>query len=108
MAEYKIEILHVAQTELEEIALIHLNLSGESSSRAVIDGIYASLKRLKHFPFSGHPMRDQLLRASGYRYILAGKYLAIYRVIDDRVIVYHIAHGASNYPKLFKGSVFSA
>lgn len=41
-----------------------------------------------------------------YRYILAGKYLVIYRLLGDTVVVYHIAHGATDYPKLFRTSYF--
>ena len=107
MAEYRIEILTPAQTELEEIALVHITASGVSSARSVVEGIYRALERLKRYPHSGHPIRDPLLLASGYRYVLAGKYLAVYRVIGDCVVIYHIAHGASDYRKLFKSSAFS-
>ena len=30
------------------------------------------------------------------------RYLCVYRLIVDTVFVYHIVHGASNYPVLFK------
>lgn len=43
------------------------------------------------------------MRAGGYRYIMAGKYLAIYRLLCDTVVVYHIAYGATDYPKLLRG-----
>ena len=33
---------------------------------------------------------------------IAGKYICVYRLIAQTVFVYHIAHGASNYPRLFK------
>ena len=49
------------------------------------------------------PIRDEQLRAGGYRYIMAGKYLAIYRLLCDTVVVYHIAYGATDYPKLLRG-----
>ena len=45
--------------------------------------------------------RKALLR-DGYRYVVAGKYICVYRILGDTVYVYHIAHGASNYPLLFK------
>jgi toxin ParE1/3/4 len=34
--------------------------------------------------------------------VIAGKYICVYRLIAEMVYVYHIAHGASNYPTLFK------
>ena len=34
--------------------------------------------------------------------MIAGKYICVYRLIADTEFVYHIAHGASNYPTTFK------
>ena len=36
-----------------------------------------------------------------------GKYLVFYRLLGDTVVIYHIAHGASDYPKLLKTAFFS-
>ena len=33
---------------------------------------------------------------------LLGKYVCVYRLMADKVYIYHIAHGASNYPALFR------
>lgn len=95
-------ILGTAQRELEEIAMLHLNLVGPDSARKITDLIYDTLARLERFPLSGHLPRDREIRNGGYRYVIAGKYICIYRLIADTVYVYHIAHGASNYPSLFK------
>jgi plasmid stabilization system protein ParE len=95
-------ILESAQRELEEIAEIHLRLAGANSARAITNLIYDTLSCLEPFPLSGHPPKDKELLAAGYRYVIAGKYLCVYRLIADTVYVYHIAHGASNYPNLFK------
>ena len=83
-------ILEPAQRELEEIAQLHMNLVGPASAR------------LERFPLSGHIPRDRELRGGGYRYVIAGKYICVYRLMAERVYVYHIAYGASNYPALFK------
>lgn len=98
----KVDILPLAQGELEEIARVHMALSGPKSARGITDRIYKALEQLSRFPLSGPPVRDNELRNAGYRYILAGKYLIIYRVLGESVIVYHIAHGAADYPKLFR------
>ena len=45
--------------------------------------------------------QDKELRNGGYRYVIAGKYICVYRLIAETVYAYHIAHGASNYPTLF-------
>lgn len=80
-----------AQRELEEIALLHLNLVGPDSARNITNLILDTLSRLERFPLSGHIPQDKELRNGGYRYLIAGT-----------VYVYHMAHGASNYPTLFK------
>ena len=63
-------------------------------------------ERLSAFPLSGPPIRDDLLIAARCRYILAGKYLIIYRLLGETVVIYHIAHGRADYPKLMKSSFF--
>ena len=98
----KIEILESAQRELEAIAELHMNLVGPNSARKITDRILDSLSRLERFPLSGALPRDAELLKSGYRYVIAGQYLCVYRLIVDTVFVYHIVHGASNYPVLFK------
>ena len=95
-------ILEPAQRELEEIARLHKNLVGPHSARTMTDLILETLSRLELFPLSGHIPQDKELRNSGYRYVIAGKYICVYRLIAETVYVYHIAHGASNYPTLFK------
>ena len=91
----KIEILESAQRELEAIAELHMNLVGPNSARKITDRILDSLSRLERFPLSGSLPRDAELLKSGYRYVIAGQYLCVYRLIVDTVFVYHIVHGAS-------------
>ena len=100
---YNLEILPSAQSELEEIARVHMALSGPQSARKVTDQIYDAMDQLTQFPFSGPIIRDDELRAAGFRYILAAQYLIFYRVLEGLIVIYHIAHGATDYPKLLKG-----
>ena len=102
MPTYKLKILTPAQRELEEIARVYLELAGADSARRMTDQILNSLERLKTYPLSGSLPRDRLLREAGYRLVISGKFLAAYRLLGDTVFVYHIAHGASDYPTLMK------
>ena len=95
-------ILEPAQRELEQIAQLHMNLVGPNSARKITNRILDSLSQLAQFPLSGSLPHDKDLRALGYRYVIAGKYICVYRLLGETVYVYHIAHGASNYPLLFK------
>lgn len=100
--ENKLDILPPAQAELEEIARVHMALSGPNAARVITDKIYTAMEQLSLFPLSGPLVRDEQLSAAGYRYILAGKYLIFYRIFGDTVVIYHIAHGSTDYPKLLK------
>ena len=102
MATYKLKILTPAQRELEEIARVYLELAGADSARRITDQILDSLERLKLCPLSGSLPRDRWLRDAGYRLNISGKFIAAYRLMEDTVFVYHIAHGASDYPTLLK------
>ncbi len=102
MPTYKLKILTPAQRELEEIAQVYLELAGVDSARKITGQILDSLERLKTYPLSGSLPRDRWLREAGYRLLISGKYLAVYRLVGDSVFVYHIAHGASDYPTLIK------
>ena len=87
----KLIILEPAQRELEEIAILHMNLVGPNSARKITNLILDTLSRLELFPLSGPLPEDRELLKNGYRYVIAGKYICIYRQIADIVYVYHIA-----------------
>ncbi len=102
MQTYKLEILTQAQREIEEIALVHFELAGPVSARNITDKIFESLERLKTFSLSGSLPRDRQIREAGYRYVISGKHICVYRLIGNTVFVYHIVHGATDYPRLIK------
>ncbi len=108
MAEnrYSVQILDPAQAELEDIANLYLSLVGASSARKITDKIYEALNQLTQFPLSGPPVRDLELRSLGYRFLVVEKFILIYRLIDNIVIVYHIFDGRSDYPTLFRSELF--
>ena len=108
MAEktYAVRILDPAQGELEEIAQLYLSLSGVQSARKITDKIYDALEQLTGFPLSGPSMRETELRNLGYRFLVAEKYIIIYRLIGDTIDVYHIFDRRSDYPTLSRSEVF--
>ena len=88
--EYSVEILEPAQNELENIALLHKTLVGPISARRITDKIYNSLERLADNPFIGPVLNDPDLADADYRFVVADVYLAVYRIIESRVVIYHI------------------
>lgn len=55
------------------------------------------------FPYGYPTVPDSELSEKGYRMVIYKKYLAVYRVIEDIVYVYHVADGRTNYPQIIKG-----
>ena len=104
--QYDVQILDPAQAELEETGSLYRSLAGPDSARKITDSIYDALEQLSRFPLSGPPMRDSELRKMGYHFVVADKYIVIYRLIQDTVVVYHIFDGRSDYPTLFRAEVF--
>jgi plasmid stabilization system protein ParE len=104
MERYRLVILPVAQSEIEEIAQVHMALSGPNSARKITNKLYDAMEQLTMYPLSGPPILDALLRAAGYRYILANKYMIFYRFLDSTVVIYHVAHGSTDYPSMLKAS----
>lgn len=101
-----VQILDPAQAELEDIASLYLSLSGPDSASRITNGIYDALEQPARFPLSGPPMRDPELRRLGYRFVVVEKFIAIYRFIENTVVVYHLFDGRSDYPTFF-GQSFS-
>jgi len=97
---YKVHILSPAQREIEEIAQLHMKLVGPNSARKITDRIYNTLELLQTSPNIGIDCKDKPVKLEGYRMLVCGNYLCIYRLVGDAVFVYHIVDGRMNYPKL--------
>lgn len=102
MEKVKVEILAPAQQELEEIILVQKELTGVESAKKLADKIYKALGQLASYPNSGPEINNKELRIAGYRLLVVDQYLFIYRIIESTVYIYHIVHGATDYPALFK------
>jgi len=102
MQDYKLEILEPAWIELDEIADYHLLMVGPKSAKRITDQILNSLGKLRSFPLSGAQIQDTELKDHGYRFVISGEYICIYRLIGVTVSVYHIVHSSRDYPRLFR------
>ncbi|MBQ6995909.1 MAG: type II toxin-antitoxin system RelE/ParE family toxin [Lachnospiraceae bacterium] len=60
-----------------------------------------TIERLEQFPDSGSYTPDEWLNQQGYRMVICEKHVAIYKVIDTTIYVYHIADTRTEYTKLF-------
>lgn len=98
---YQIEILPTAWEDLKQIEDYYSLELGVESALKVSNAILDSLERLEQFPDSGSRTPDRWLNERGYRMVICGKFVPIYKKVEDRVFVYHIANTQTEYTKLF-------
>ena len=99
--KYKVEILPTAWEDLKVIEDYYLIEFGAETAIKGSDHILDVIERLEHSPQSGSLTPDKWLNEQGYRMVICEKHVAIYRVIDNAVYVYHIADTRREYTKLF-------
>jgi plasmid stabilization system protein ParE len=75
---------------------------GPISAHRIKNRILKALKHLEIHPLAASLIYDEELAAMGFRRMVCGKYLCIYRLKGDTVYVYRIVASAMNYPVLFK------
>jgi len=99
--EYEVMLLSPAWSDLDVISDFHLLEVGPNSARKITDKILAALERLKTFPLSCSLVPYAELAEKGFRMLVCGKYVCIYK-FDGRIVhVHHIVAAATNYPALF-------
>lgn len=63
--------------------------------------IVMDIENLALFPNIGVFTPDEWLNEQGYRMIICGQHVAIYKNVDGVIYVYHIADMRTDYPSLF-------
>jgi len=102
MVSVRIEILTPALHDIDKIADYHLLAVGPVSAEKITDKLLDSIEKLGEYPLMGTEHTDPVLQKEGYRKLVCGEYICIYRLIDDTIYIYRVVHGATDYPKLFK------
>ena len=98
---YRIEILPSAWEDLKQIVDYYVIQFDTETAMRVTSYILDTIERLKTFPNSGSMLPDDWLNGQGYRMVICKKHVAIYRLIEDTVYIYHIANTQTKYTKLF-------
>ena len=104
MEKYDVELLPAAYTDLDEI-FDYIMADNPQAATGMLDNIMESLRRLENFPHSGAPLLGSAMQKFNFRIVIIDPYIAFYRFIKDKVIVYRILHCARNYPRLLKESM---
>ncbi|MCL5070458.1 MAG: type II toxin-antitoxin system RelE/ParE family toxin [Actinobacteria bacterium] len=104
MGKYDVELLPAAYADLDEI-FDYIMVDNPQAATEMLESIMKSLRRLENFLNSGAPLLDRLMQKFNFKMVVIDPYIAFYRFIDDKVIIYRILHCARNYPHLLKESM---
>lgn len=101
MEWYNVELLPAAYSDLDEI-FDYIMAENPQAAERILENIMQSLQRLESYPHSGAPLFDRSLKKYDFRMVIVEPYIAFYRFIGDKVVVYRIFNGARHYSHLLK------
>ena len=102
MPDTQLVILTPAWRDIDRISDLHLMLVGPKSAEEITDKLLDTIALLAEQPYMGALHPDPSLAGHQYRKLICGKYVCIYKVIDQTVYVYRIVDGRTDYPKLLR------
>ena len=82
MLKHKVVLLNPAWLDLDAIANYHMNTVGLDSARKITNKIFNDLERLETFPLSCPIAPYRELAEQGYRILVSGKYVCLYKFIN--------------------------
>lgn len=86
-----------AYEDIVDIAHRLERYAGEAAADKATDRILAGIELLAASPYLGPLHQDPMLARSGYRKLVVGKYVVVYRVLNGRATVLRVFHGSSDY-----------
>ena len=102
MAKTTIVYTKEALQDLLDIADYHFAKVGEDSALRAVGDLQDHIEKLADFPRMGEEHPDTYLNALGFRKLVHGNHIAIYRVDGAQVVIERIVWASSNYPELFR------
>lgn len=102
--KYTVQILSEAANDMSEIVSQFVMLGSVSGAVKMKESFLRAMEQLSIFPYSGITAPDAKLAKMGFRMLIIGNYLMLYRIFDGekRVIIYRIFNGKTNYPTILK------
>lgn len=98
---FRVEILPTAWEDLKKIEDWYAIQFDVKTAIEVSDRILDAIENLQEFPDMGSLTPDEWLNEMGYKMLICGKCVAIYKYIKNVVYIYHIADTQTDYTKLF-------
>jgi toxin ParE1/3/4 len=106
---FEVLLTRGAEHDLEEIYDYIAHSDSAVHADRLLDRLLATIARLATQPQRGtHPRELQALGIHDYRQVFFKPYRMIYRVIDNRVVIYLIADGRRDMQSLLSRRLLSA
>jgi len=99
---YEVIVSPEAESDLDRIIrYLSVELGNPQAATGLADKIDARLRMLETMPAKFSFCKDPVLRSMGYRRVLAGNYLILYRIDETsrRVLVVHYYHPLQDYER---------
>ena len=105
MAQHEVPLIQLSA--YEDIAAIDdatRRYAGEKAANKTVDRILLGIELLASTPYLGPLHHDELLAKLGYRKLVLGNHIAVYRVDDGRATVLRVFLASSDYVSRIKTS----
>lgn len=99
--KFKVRFLQIALDDLTEI-VVYIARDSKIAAQKMHDKLVAAAYQLEDFPKIGVPVPEPKMRKAGFRMLIVGKYLLLYKIIDDEINILRILHGAKDYSRLLR------
>jgi len=86
-----------ATGHLDKLSAFLVRNAGELAASRIIDELIISFRILKDMPYIGREHPDKVLADRGYRIYISGKYVGVYLVIDDGVLMTAVYHTKTDW-----------
>lgn len=103
---YRVIISPSANADLfNALKYIAFDLENQQAAEKLADGVGKAFADLEEFPAAHELCRDPVLGRMGYRRYQVGKYLVIFRIVENaqEVRVLHVFHASQNYLEILNG-----
>lgn len=93
----KIEWLYEARCEFRDFLTYYKTNVGPKYAKRFSDQILDAIEQLSSFPEAGVLRKDTLMGKYGFRALFINKYVCVYKIEEDTVLIYHLADARKNY-----------
>lgn len=89
--KYEVRILAAADADAADI-FSYIALDNREAAVLMLEKMHEVMRSLEQNPERGARLKDKLLSALDFRFLIVNPYLIFYRVVGQEVHVHHIAH----------------